>query len=194
MNIFTKTLAATAFLAGSALTSAQAALYTVDAFANSSSGGTGVNTISLLAGQSFAVTVAPGDLWNAGALPRWSNADGLTGNLFATGTDESGQPAGTLIGQDFGMWTQGGLTAPYGTLVGQIGAGNYFVIGTNFSGAAANAGTLKLFYWDSNFGDNTQSVVANVSAVPEPATWAMMLIGFAGLGMMSRRRRNLSAA
>jgi len=29
----------------------------------------------------------------------------------------------------------------------------------------------------------------SVSAVPEPATWAMMLIGFGGVGMVIRRRR-----
>jgi hypothetical protein len=35
------------------------------------------------------------------------------------------------------------------------------------------------------------------TAVPEPATWAMMLLGFAGLGFMAYRRKNkvaLSAA
>jgi hypothetical protein len=35
-------------------------------------------------------------------------------------------------------------------------------------------------------------IIDNVSvsaAVPEPSTWAMMLIGFAGLGIMSRKRR-----
>ena len=31
------------------------------------------------------------------------------------------------------------------------------------------------------------------SAVPEPSTWAMMLIGFAGLGAVLRRRRALTA-
>lgn len=32
-------------------------------------------------------------------------------------------------------------------------------------------------------------------AVPEPSTWAMMLLGFAGIGFMAyRRRQNLSAA
>ena len=27
-------------------------------------------------------------------------------------------------------------------------------------------------------------------AVPEPSTWAMMLLGFAGVGFMANRRRN----
>ena len=30
---------------------------------------------------------------------------------------------------------------------------------------------------------------ANIAAVPEPTTWAMMLIGFAGIGYSTRRRR-----
>jgi hypothetical protein len=29
-----------------------------------------------------------------------------------------------------------------------------------------------------------------VSAVPEPATWAMMIIGFGGAGVAIRRRRS----
>jgi len=28
-----------------------------------------------------------------------------------------------------------------------------------------------------------------INPVPEPATWAMMLVGFAGIGMSLRRRR-----
>ena len=33
-----------------------------------------------------------------------------------------------------------------------------------------------------------------VSAVPEPSTWAMMILGFFGLGFMAYRRRNQTAA
>lgn len=35
----------------------------------------------------------------------------------------------------------------------------------------------------------TVSITPVASAVPEPATWAMMLAGFAGLGLAARRRR-----
>ncbi len=190
-------IGAVAVVAGAALTAstASAALFNVDAFANSTSGGTGVATINLALGQAFTVTVNPADLWNAGALPRWSNANGLTGNRFATGSDDSGQISGTLIGVNFGTYSQNGLTAPYGTLVGQIGGGSFFALGTSFAGNATAAGTLKLFYFDSNNSDNTQFITANVSsAVPETSTWMMMLLGFAGLGFAGyRRKTNLPA-
>ena len=32
-----------------------------------------------------------------------------------------------------------------------------------------------------------------VSAVPEPSTWAMMLLGFAGIGFMAYRRKSKPA-
>jgi len=46
--------------------------------------------------------------------------------------------------------------------------------------------------------DNTDALLDNVSvsgvAVPEPATWAMMLVGFGGLGALLRRRRTAAFA
>ena len=176
-------------IAGISATSAQAVV--VQAFTNSRSGGSGVSTgVLLTAGPDFTVDVDPHALWNAGALPRWSNADGLITKLYATGTDDSGQVAGTLIGDVFPLWSQGGLTTAFGTLVGRIGSGDFFAIGTHFSGPANATGELTFFYWDSNNGDNTQFVNANISAVPEPSTWAMMILGFAGVGFMAYRRRN----
>jgi hypothetical protein len=35
--------------------------------------------------------------------------------------------------------------------------------------------------------------VTGVSAVPEPSTWAMMILGFAGVGYMTYRRRKVAA-
>ncbi|MEF8733680.1 MAG: PEP-CTERM sorting domain-containing protein [Candidatus Accumulibacter meliphilus] len=179
-------VAIAALALGGAVT-ANAALFDVAAFANSSSEGVGLNTgITLSAGQHFSVTAATGDLWNAGELPRWSNANGLVADLFATGSDDSGLPAGTHIGKNFGAWSQNGLSAPYGALVGEL-AGTYFLLGTNFSGLAPVAGTLSLYYWDSNNGDNSGSVRADVT-VPEPIALSLVSIGLLGVGFTRRKR------
>ena len=44
--------------------------------------------------------------------------------------------------------------------------------------------------WDP---EEDMSFVVNVSAVPEPSTWAMMILGFAGIGFMAYRRRKSAA-
>jgi hypothetical protein len=188
-----KILAISAFSAGLALAgAADAAVVVVDAFGNSSSGGTAASGGSFTAGQALNVSVAASDLWSAGALPRWSSADGIISQLIATGSDESGAAAGTVIGDDiFGDWTQNGLTAAYGSLVGEIG-GVYKVLGTSFNGVAWNTGALNLYYWDSNFDDNAGSVTAMVSTVPEPASWALMIAGFGLAGSAIRSRKRLA--
>ena len=188
--------AAVTLAASLAASPASAGTVVVDALGNSTSGGVGAFALNVTAGEHFTVTVGANDLWSAGALPRWSNADGLIGNRYATGTDDSGQAAGTLIGTNFGAYSQNGLTAAYGTLVGQIGGGSFFVLGTHFSGTASASGALSLYYFDSNNSDNTQFITAAVSGVPEPGTWAMMLLGFAGVASVGalRRRNSLRGA
>ncbi len=154
------------------------------------------STISLVAGQSYTVTAGINDLWSLGSLPRWCNADGLTGNRFATGTDESGQPAGTLIGQNFGTVTSNGLTAPFGVLAGTINGGTPFVVGTNFSGVAATSGTLQLFCLDSGSGDNTQFITANVNvttAVPEASGLSLLPLGLLAIVGAAKRRGRIAA-
>jgi len=171
---------------------ATAATINVFAFQNSSTGGVGAVAGVLNVGEAFSVSVDPLDLWSAGALPRWSNADGLTGNLLATGSDESGQAINTLLGQSFGLHSQGNLSAAFGTLVGRIGGGNFFAVGTSYAGIAANSGQLELFYWDSNFGDNREFITAtvNTSVVPLPAAAWLFIAGMLGMVGVTRRRRN----
>ena len=45
---------------------------------------------------------------------------------------------------------------------------------------------------DHNYTD--EQFVFTVAAVPEPSTWAMMILGFAGVGFLAYRRRNSALA
>ena len=188
--MFRKILLCVALLAG--FGSANAALISVDARANSTSGsGSGFNTgINLTIGDYFTASAALDDLWNAGPLPRWSNADGLVADLFATGSDDSGQAAGVQIGRNFGLHNQHGLSLPFGTLVGSLD-GNFFAMGTNFAGNAIASGELLLWYWDSNNGDNTESIHVTIrtdGSVPEPSVIVLFGLGLLGIGLARRRR------
>ena len=40
---------------------------------------------------------------------------------------------------------------------------------------------------------NTGPVDAGIPAIPEPSTWAMLLIGFTGVGLLAYRRKGQNA-
>ena len=89
------------------------------------------------------------------------------------------------------------------------GYGNYFTTGPSFLDGTgvtfkttANSGqnTITFFNQSNNgiYRVNTQSNGSSeyvnatssvVAAVPEPSTWAMMILGFLGLGFMAYRRK-----
>jgi len=168
---------------------AHAATYNVSAYDNSIAQGvaSGLDTITLNAGDVFNISVSMDDLWSAGALPRFSTANGLNGDLYATATDDSGQAVGNLIGINYGPVTMDGFTANFGQLVGRIGS-TYIALGTSYSGVAAESGVLKLYYWDSNFSDNAGRIAVNVTTVPEPGNAAMLFSGLAALGLLAKRK------
>jgi hypothetical protein len=164
-------------LAVPAISSASAVTVTVQSAANSTGGGVGLATgFFLTLGQMFNVTADPLDTWSLGAndpgCTRESNANGLTAC--------------------FGNYSQNGLIALYGSLVGQIAGGNFFLIGSNFSGTAGATGELLLFNFDSNTGDNSGQIVANISAVPVPPALALLGTGLIGLGALARKKKKVS--
>jgi len=182
-------------LAGTVLIASQAsaAVFVVDSAANSSTGGVGLETFAVAAGQTLRVSSSTNDLWSLGALPRFTDGNGLTGNRFATALDDSGQSVGTLIGRNFGLYTQAGYSAPYGALVGEIG-GVFKLLGANGLHTAWGTGTLKLYNWDSNRNDNTGAISFKVAVVPEPGTWALLIAGFGLVGATLRQRRASTTA
>jgi hypothetical protein len=94
-----------------------------------------------------------------------------------------------------------GLASPFGANNLYYLTGPSFVDGSGLGFMTAAGTNVNLFFQDSvssyrinTTGPFTSSfVTANSSAVaaavPEPATWAMMLIGFGAVGYSMRRRR-----
>lgn len=85
----------------------------------------------------------------------------------------------------------GGTQTLFAASIGSVGA--FQSTGWQSFGTIVDAGTYTLQFGVENIGDNLLSsqVLADnvaVAAVPEASTWAMLLVGFAGLGVVATRR------
>ena len=84
----------------------------------------------------------------------------------------------------------------FSTITGSVtdtNAGGVFVDFDNTAHAFNSASgpfTLRVNDLNVSNGGLLTPITGQINAVPEPATWAMMLFGFAGIGLTVRRRRN----
>jgi hypothetical protein len=104
-------------------------------------------------------------------------------DLFDLGTVGAGDLVITVDGVDYGLFTN--VTGANGN--------------KRFGGVTDAAGMTNISIYATRTGDvveldNVLYRGAAPDAVPEPATWAMMLMGFGGLGAVLRRRRALAFA
>lgn len=154
--------------------------------------GASVNGGLTFTGSSFNQTTD-----NTGFLALGGSSDGL-GTFTLSGLSD------TYTGDIFRLLVS--FTAPtstpsnttfetllQGTVTG-VNSGGVFV---NFDNAvrtfASSAGPFTFALNDVSISSNsaTQIVSGQIqAAVPEPGTWAMMLIGFGGMGVALRRRRS----
>jgi PEP-CTERM motif len=120
------------------------------------------------------------------------SALGITNNtitnfigIVGTGFDVSG---GAIIGADLLL----NFIDP---------SGEFFQFRFNSTSEGAPSGLNLLFWNGGNFpvvGTGNQggfggATYAEIAAVPEPSTWAMMVLGFAGIGFMAYRRKSKPA-
>jgi hypothetical protein len=144
---------------------------------------------------------------NFGIL-EWPNGGGdITALDFGITTTPNSYPisghasvtTGPQTGTGADYWTL--RTDSFSTGNISLGPGTYYLVLQN----AVNTASLVDF-WTENDGSSTAyhneegaigsesfQILGVTAAVPEPSTWAMLLLGFAGIGFMAYRRKAKSA-
>jgi hypothetical protein len=124
------------------------------------------------------------------ADPDFHNASIVGAGFFITvrsGNVVAGQPNVEFCATNGNGCTAGGNASK--TLEnGEVGAGKFLL---NFASpqSSASLDNLQVRWISLNNGGSGYGLPTTPGAVPEPATWLMMIMGFGGLGAMIRRRR-----
>lgn len=124
------------------------------------------------------------DAWQTTTISTSSSLFWATGNNFVIPAPGGVGPSCQSCLHTINEWSAANVGAK---VIGfSTGVGSGWTGGT-FVGAVDNVGF--------SFGEDTQSFNFEVAAVPEPASWAMMIAGFglAGLAVRSRRKVRLAA-
>jgi hypothetical protein len=143
--------------------------------------------------------------WNLAGSPTVTISALSDARLIANGPlapgSETAPPMGTFTyAIDFEAGVSGPPSSPLSTFSFEIGGATAlslasFVPNVVSCSTCVPAGPHNIFFaLDISNANGQQVLTGNVGAtiasgVPEPSTWAMMLIGFAGLAMATRRRQ-----
>lgn len=123
---------------------------------------------------------------------RFAATDGALdlGSIFLTA-------GGTFTSAEFNLFNAQGSTSSVAITVNGVTQNFALGNGQNFFGIQATGGdTISSIAFNTNgsgVADLRQLRIGGVSAaVPEPATWALMLLGFGAVGASLRRRRQVT--
>jgi hypothetical protein len=120
--------------------------------------------------------------WQTTSIDTTNSLFWATGLNFAIPAPGGAGPSCQSCLHDIAEWSAANAGAKVLGFSTGVGSG---WTGGSFVGAVDNVGF--------SFGDTSQSFNFEVAAVPEPASWAMMIAGFGLAGATLRRRRTTSA-
>ncbi len=206
MHKYFKVLALSALAVG--MIAAQPASASVFVSATTS---TPIALANVVAGQSYTLTASGiANIYAGGALD--FDADGRPTHVIGGAYGAFNTPGCCYDDpSQAGAFGPAGLNGLLGSLVGTYAvspgsSADYFQLGTSYHFAAGADGTLYGLVNDRSdaYGDNgvgtgfTVTVTADAvgavgAAVPEPASWALMILGFGGAGASLRRGRGRAA-
>ena len=204
-----KILLATAFLTGAVSTPAAAVVLSVSGFSGpwdivgttnpdySIGDQIAPASLAVTAGQTYTIKYLSGLTGAFLNVPPQVDALGYVGSFFGSGLGESQTGSS---GKFFASYLISGATGSpiyLNALIGDFvdSSGNVlsaFAPGNAAFTAIAPVGAVRLQLGinDDIFGDNSGALNVDVSAaVPEPASWALMIAGFGLSGAVMRRRR-----
>jgi hypothetical protein len=130
----------------------------------------------------------------AGTINVFITASGLTTPMgimsFVSSFTENALANGFTVTQSTFLDANNGIF----TTTTPLSSQTFTTIGTSVLGATANAGSgpysVTEEYTITATGEGSANSTAILTAVPEPATWAMMILGFIGVGFMAHRRKD----
>ena len=109
----------------------------------------------------------------------WGSPNDNNTVTFYSGAGESGSIIGSVSTSDLGV---ANTRDPGGYLIS-------FSTSTDFESVRFSTGPTAF-----EFAFTAGATTTNVSPVPEPSTWAMLILGFAGVGFMAYRRKSNGSA
>jgi hypothetical protein len=172
-------------------------LGTADIFAaglGSTPAGTLPPSIAVFGGEVLSISATGEVFCCVGSATPGTGPGGFASNPFGTGsliTNSTGSSVGTYTDPTGAFALAGFYLGAADNNPFKIGVSGTFVVPSGATALFFGLPDANGFNGPSGlYADNSGSFTVQISAVPEASTWAMMILGFCGVGFMAYRSKN----